>query len=119
MIKLIIKLAIVAVIANATWRVGSTYARHYRFVDAVEQVTQFRATKSDSELHDRVFELASQYDIPVTGDNLTITLQNQHTVGDGSYTQSIGLFPGFKYAWPFRSRRRVRDGRAAPPPSRR
>ena len=47
MLKLAIKLAIVAIIANATWRVGSAYAKHYRFVDSVQQVTQFRASKPD------------------------------------------------------------------------
>ena len=48
-----------------------------------------------------MFELASQYDIPVTDENLTITHANQHTVVHGSYTQSLDLFPGFKYDWPF------------------
>jgi hypothetical protein len=99
--KTIIKLVIVAIIANATWRVGSAYAKHYRFVDSVQQATQFRATKSDAEIHDRVFELASQYDIPVTDDNLTITHQDTHTVVDGSYRRQIDLFPGFTYPWPF------------------
>ena len=101
MLKLAIKLAIVAIIANATWRVGSAYAKHYRFTDSVQQVTQFRASKPDDEIHDRVFELASQYDIPVTDENLTITHANQHTVVHGSYTQPLDLFPGFRYDWPF------------------
>jgi hypothetical protein len=100
-LKLAIKLTIVAIVANATWRVGSAYARHYRFIDSVQQVTQFRASKPDEEIHDRVFELASQYDIPVTDDNLTVTRRNQHTIVDGTYTQPLDLIPGFRVRWPF------------------
>jgi hypothetical protein len=100
-LKLAIKLTIVAIIANATWRVGSAYAKHYRFVDSVQQVTQFRANKPDDEIHDRVFELAAQYDIPVTDQNLTITHRSQHTIVDGSYEQLLDLLPGFRYSWPF------------------
>jgi hypothetical protein len=99
--KIVIKLVIVAIIANATWRAGSAYAKHYRFVDAVQQATQFRAKQSDDEIHDRVFELAEQYDIPVTDENLKITHENLHTIVDGSYTRKLDLFPGFKYPWPF------------------
>ena len=34
--KIIIKLLIVALIANATWRLGMEYATHYRFSDSVQ-----------------------------------------------------------------------------------
>jgi hypothetical protein len=99
--KLLIKLIIVAVIANATWRIGSVYARFYKFKDAVQDTTQFRGDKTDDQIHDRIFELAAQYDIPVTDDTLTITRQEAHTVVNASYTQPIEVVPGVKYPWPF------------------
>ena len=101
MIKAAIRLAIVAVLANATWRVGTAYLKHYQFTDAVTQATQFRGGKSDEIVHDRVFELAAAHDIPVTDDNLSVTRQQNHTVVDGVYKRPIELFPGFKYDWPF------------------
>jgi len=101
-IKAVIRLAIVAVLANATWRVGTAYAKHYRFTDAVTQAAQFRGGKSDEEVHDRVVELAAAHDIPVTDRGLTITTHENHTVVEGSYTRPIELIPGFKYEWPFR-----------------
>jgi hypothetical protein len=100
-IKTALRLALVAVLANATWRVGSAYAKHYRFTDAVTQATQYRGGKSDEQVHDRVFELAATHDIPVTDENLTVTRQEGHTIVDGSYQRPIDLLPGFKYNWPF------------------
>jgi hypothetical protein len=35
--KLIVKLVIVALIANAVWHVVSAYTAHYRFKDAIEE----------------------------------------------------------------------------------
>jgi hypothetical protein len=100
-IKTVIRLAIVAVLANATWRVGTAYAKHYRFTDAVTQTTQYRSDKTDAQIHDRVFELAAAHDIPVTDENLTVTHREYHTVVEGAYKRPIELFPGFIYAWPF------------------
>lgn len=99
--KTLLKLAIVALVANATWRVGSAYLKYYRFTDAVQETTQYRGAKTDAEIHDRVFDLANQYDIPVTDDGLAISRSAAHTIVDGSYKQPIDLFPGFTYQWPF------------------
>jgi hypothetical protein len=102
-IKLLLKLAVVALIANATWRIGSAYATHYRFTDAVQATTQFRGTKTDEQIHDRVLDLASQYDVPLTDDGVTVRTENiNHTVVDGSYTKPIDLVPGYSYRWPFK-----------------
>ena len=103
MIKLVVKLALVALIANATWRIGSAYATHYRFTDAVQATTQFRGSKSDDQIRDRVLDLAQQYDLPLADDGLTVRKENNnHTVVDGAYTKPIDVVPGFTYRWPFK-----------------
>ena len=101
MIKLIIKLAIAALIANASWRVGSAYLSYYKFEDAAREVTQFRGDKSDSQIESRIFDLASEYDLPLTRNNLTIRREESHTIVDGSFTRPIELAPGYTYPWPF------------------
>ena len=101
MIKLVIKLAIVALLANASWRVGSAYVAHYKFEDSVQQAALFRGTKTDDVLRRRIFELASDFDIPVTDEQLTLTTSEHHTVVDGGYTRIIELAPGFEYPWEF------------------
>jgi hypothetical protein len=100
-VKAVIRLAIVAALANATWRVGTAYMKHYRFIDAVTQTTQFRGGKTDEQIHDRVFELAAAHDIPVTGDDLSVSRRENHTIVEGTYRRPIDLLPGFKYEWPF------------------
>ena len=101
MIKLILKLAVVALIANASWRVGSAYVAHYKFEDAVQQAALFRGNKTDDVLRRRIFELASDFDIPVTDDDVMLTTDEHHTIVDGDYTRVIELVPGFKYPWEF------------------
>ena len=101
MIKLIIKLAIAALIANAAWRVGNVYLSYYKFKDAVQEITQFRGQKSDSEIESRIFELADQHDLPLTHSNLTVRREESHTIVDASYIQPVELAPGFIYPWPF------------------
>jgi len=101
LIKLILKLALVALLANATWRVGSAYVSHYKFVDSVEQAALFRGNKGDDVLRQRVFDLASDYDIPVAEGDVTLTTRDRNTVVDGSYIRIIELAPGFQYPWEF------------------
>jgi len=95
--KLLFKLLIVALIANATWRVGSAYLDYYRFKDAVREATAHRGTKTDGEIHDRVFQLVIEYDIPVTDENLKITRRDNHTIVEGSYVRPVEVVPTFKW----------------------
>jgi len=100
-IRFVVKLAIVGLLANAAWRVGSAYASHYRFTDAVQQATHYRGQKSDAQIHDRIFDLASQYDIPVDEETLTITKESNRPIVKGGYRKEIELVPGWVYKWPF------------------
>jgi hypothetical protein len=100
-IKTVLKLALVAVLANASWRIGSAYVTHYKFTDSVEQTTLFRGKRSDEVLRQRIFEIASDYDIPLTGEDMSLRTEDHHTIVEGAYTRDIELFPGFTYPWPF------------------
>jgi hypothetical protein len=99
--KSLIKLLIAALIANATWRIGSEYLSYYKFKDSVREFSQHRASKNESQIRDRIIELASQYDIPLEYEGLTIKHINNHTIIDGSYVKPIDVVPTFRYNWPF------------------
>ena len=101
MIRLLVKLAIAALIANATWRAGSAYMTFYRFRDAVAEATLYSKGKSDNELRRRVLDLASNYDVPLADEAVTVRRQDNHTFVDASYTQPVDLMPGYRYQWPF------------------
>ena len=101
MIKTIVKLAFVALLANAAWQLFTVYWAHFKFSDAVQQTTQFRGNKTDAQLRERILELAGQFDVPVSDDNLTVQLVDNHTLVDSSYTRPVELVPRFSYPWRF------------------
>ena len=101
MLKLLIKLALAALVANAAYRLGTAYLSYYRFTDAVAQTAQFGSDRSRAQLHRRVIELASQYDVPLAEDGFTIRRDENHTIVDGGYTQPVDLLPGYRHPWPF------------------
>ena len=101
MIKAIIKLVIVALLANAIWRIGSAYISHYRFKDAVNEMALHSKGKTLEEMKDKVLELAAAYDEPINSDAVSVRRDDPHTIIEGSYKKPVLLAPGFEYAWPF------------------
>jgi hypothetical protein len=101
LIKLIVKLAIVALVGNAVVHVMTAYLAHYKFVDGVQQTMLFGNDKSLNTLRSRVVQLAVDYDLPIGEDDFTLTRETFHTIVDGSYTRSIDLIPGFSRPWKF------------------
>ena len=100
MIKLAIKLAIAALIANAAWQAGRTFAAHYQFRDDVRQAALLRG-QTDAQLQQRVLELAANYDIPLTADALTIRREERHVYVEGSYVRVVPIAPRLDYPWRF------------------
>ena len=104
MFKLLIRLAIAALIANAVWRVGSEYLTFYRFKDDVRNAATFRKG-SDSDLRLKIEQLAADFDVPLDDDALKISSDEDkavsHSVIEISYVKSIEVFPGYQYPWPF------------------
>ena len=101
MLRLLLKLVIAALIANAVWRAGSAYLTFYRFKDAVTEAAQYSKVKSPDDLRQRILDLASDYGVQLAEGEVTVRLQDNHTLIDASYTQGVDLFPGFRYQWPF------------------
>jgi hypothetical protein len=99
-IKLFIKLAIVALLANATFHIGSEYLTYIRFRDAIRDAAMFKA-KNDTELMARIMDLAEQYDVPVDEENLTIERAERKVSIDGWYDKPIEVVPNYEYPWHF------------------
>jgi hypothetical protein len=99
--KTLIKLALVAAVANATWHVFVVYSALYKFKDAVEYAAQARGNKTNEELKQEVLSIAAQAELPIDEDNLTVRLDATHTTVDTGYTRTIELFPGVTYPWHF------------------
>jgi hypothetical protein len=99
--KTLLKLALVALIANATWHLWGVYASHFKFKDAVQSLAQYGADKSEEEVRERILTLAAEYDVPITSENFTLSRKEKHTIIDGAYTRPVDLAPGFTYPWSF------------------
>jgi hypothetical protein len=102
MVKLLLKLAVAALVANAAWRLGSAYLQFYRFQDAATQTAQFAGDRPIGDMKARMLALAVQYDVPLDETALVVQKnQLNHTIIDGSYQTPVDLFPGYTRQWPF------------------
>jgi len=99
-VKLFLKLAVVALLANAAYRVGLEYLTYVKFRDAVRDAATYK-TKDDQELRSRIMDLAGDYDIPLAQDAVRIHREDRQVMVDGSYTKPIEVVPTFQYNWPF------------------
>jgi len=100
--KTLIKLALVAIVANATWHLFVVYSAHYKFKDAVQYAAQSRGKKTDEQLRQEVLGIATQAELPVDEETVKVQrLDQTHTTVDASYTRTVELVPGFTYPWPF------------------
>lgn len=100
MFRLLLKLIVVALLANATWHAFNVYAPHYRFKDGAQYAAQFRGDSSDEVLRDKILALAEQFEVPVTENEVSVSHVGQHTFVEVSYVTSIEVVPGFKRPWP-------------------
>ena len=101
MIKPLLKLAVIALIANAAWQVAAVYITHYKFRDAVQSAAQYGTALSIDQIRQRVLDLATEYDVPSPADSFTVSRDGAHTLIDGSYTRPVSLAPTLSYPWPF------------------
>lgn len=100
MIKLLIKLGIVALLANAAFHVGSEYLTYFRFRDAIREAAMFRA-KTDAELLGRILDLAGEYEVPIDAENITIDRDQRKILVDGWYDKMVEVLPSYQYPWHF------------------
>jgi putative aminopeptidase FrvX len=101
MIRTILKLVVVALLANAVWHLFGAYAPNYKLQDGIQYAALNRGQISDEALEEKILELAAQFEVPLTASGVSVTHTNNHTVVDVSYVRTIELAPGFRYPWPF------------------
>ena len=101
MIRTVLKLAFVALLANAAWHMVGAYWPYYKFKDGVQYAAEYRGDSSDEALRAKILELASQFEVPVADADVSVTHEEGRTIVRLSYVQPVDLAPGFTYPWPF------------------
>jgi hypothetical protein len=99
--KTILKLLVVALVLNASWRVGAAYWQHYQFEDEVQEAAQFVGRSKSEELAARVYELADKYEIPLEADSVKVTKDQRRVTVDAAYSRDIELAPRYPRHWDF------------------
>ena len=57
--------------------------------------------RTDEELQRRILDLASQYEVPLAEEAITIQRDERHVVVEGQYRKPIEVVPNYFYSWPF------------------
>jgi hypothetical protein len=63
----------------------------------IGRVAAGRDHREDVARPRQILELAGEFDVPVSDENLTIQGSRIHTVVDGAYTRQVKLLPGTVY----------------------
>jgi hypothetical protein len=100
MFHLIIRLILVAFLANAGWRLGSEYLTHYRFREAVRELTLTQGVTAD-QLRRDVLDHAARLGVPLAEETLIVRVKDRHVVVSGVYVRPITFVPGYRYPWTF------------------
>ena len=100
MLKLLVKLAVVALVANAAYHVGAEYLTYIKFQDAIRDAAIFKA-RNDEELTARIVSLAQQYEVPLDEENISIDREGKKVGVTGWYDKPVEVFPSYEYPWHF------------------
>lgn len=103
--KALVKLAIAALVTYAAWNGANAWLTYVRFKDAVSELSQFSPGLSEDQLREKIIALAAEHSIGLAEDSVIVRRDGdrQHTLIDGSYTQTINVLPWysrpFTFAW--------------------
>ena len=99
--KTIIKLLIVAVLLNGTWRIGSAYWVHYQFEDDLQQIAQFAGNRAAIEVKKQTVQAAAEAGVPASPEQIVVRKSEREITIAVAYTRQIELFPRYRYPWAF------------------
>ena len=101
MLRNLVRLAVLLLIAHALYRFVPVYLHYQQFKDAVAEAALFAKDRSDTELVDRVMELAQRYQIPIDREAVQVTRDRQFTYINVAYEEEIEWVPSYKRPMPF------------------
>ena len=101
MARTIVKVAIFLLVVHALYRFVPVYVRYQQFKDAVHETALFSRGRSDTEIVDRVIELAERYRIPLDREYVQVRHDKDQLFIDVSYVESVEWLPTYRRPWQF------------------
>jgi hypothetical protein len=96
-VKTLVKLLVAAAIINATARVGFAAARYYQLKDESQELVTFGSHMVPGELQNQILLKAEALELPVAFEDILVTRQGLRTTASAAYTDSVEVFPNYKY----------------------
>jgi hypothetical protein len=96
-VKTLIKLLIAAAIVNGTARVGMAAARYYQLKDESQELVTFGGNIIPGELQNQILLKAEQLKLPLAFEDILVTREGLRTTASAAYTDSVEVFPNYKY----------------------
>jgi hypothetical protein len=108
-VKAIIKLLVVAVIANAAFQAGRSYYGYYQFRHDVHAETLNGGRERSDEIQGHILEMAAARGYQMAWDDVHISLDQEYITIDMKWVDNIKLVPRY-YArdWPYEGRVQIR-----------
>jgi hypothetical protein len=101
MFKLLLKLALVGLLAHAAIKIVPVFWANLRFTDSLAEQARFAGKKTEDELRSRAEKTANDLEIPVTGDMISVKKVGPATAFDTRYVAQLEYFPRKYYSWEF------------------
>jgi ABC-type enterochelin transport system substrate-binding protein len=102
MIRKLLKLAVFLLVANALYQLAPVSLRYFQFKDAVRELALFPQKLNESQLVDKVMEMAEEHSVPLERDDVQVRREPDGSVLiDLSYVETLRFVPGFEYSWQF------------------
>ncbi len=120
MLRLVIRLAIAALVINAAVRVGTVYWHLYKWEDRLQEIAQFGERRAEKDLCDQAMTSAGEIGVPVPADGVAVQRGSNPAFNcargfeavarvagqpmgkltiEATYIDQLPVLPGFSYPW--------------------
>jgi len=101
MVRLTIKLLVLAVILHAGFRIVPPFYTHYQFKDALTEMATFSNRRTPDEVLDRAAKIAKDYQVPLSREDFAVRRERQFTSIQARYPAKLEYLPKTFYPWEF------------------
>ena len=101
MLRNAVRLLLIAVVVHAGVRIVPVFWRYVTFKDAVVEAATYVGRQTPEQLRARIAKLATEHDVPVTEDDISVTRENEVTHVSTAWTAQLEYLPTKFYPYDF------------------